>query len=476
MTNDSPATTSSADWRSAVIQQVEQQQAADDANALQIGKWAELGYLEHKSSGLLQQRLKQAGFEVEADIAGMPTAFVASYGQGAPVIGLLAEYDALSGFSQAARPVPTAAPGQCNGHACGHNLLGTGAILAAVAAKNWLQESGVSGTIRVFGTPAEEGGGGKVYLAREGVFDGVDAMMNWHPDSHNSSATKANLAMIAGKFRFQGRSSHAAVAPEKGRSALHAAEAMNFMANMMREHIDKESRLHYAITETNPAPNVVPDRAEMFYFVRHPDATETRNLWERIVKAAKGAALGTETTVEYELLTGHYGYLTNIRLAEITHNNLSYVGGVEYNPQELKFAQEMATGFRQPSPDLQRASQIQPLERAPTEIWAGSSDVGDVSWLVPTNWVRTATYVPGTTPHSWQAVAASNMSIGLKGMHVAAKTMALTTVELLRSPELLVDIKAEFDQRRTPDYVYEPLIGDQAPPLTLYARNPVNET
>lgn len=455
----------SVDWRLSVIEQVEKLQGVDDENALQIGQFAEVGFQETNSSRLLQERLKNAGFEIESGVAGMPTAFVATFGREGPVVGFLAEYDALAGFSQTKDPVRTPIEGQTAGHACGHNLLGSGAVLAAVATKEWITANNVKGVIKVFGTPAEEGGGGKVYFARDGLLDGVDVMMNWHPDSYNGSITKSNLAMIAGKFRFHGYSTHASAFPHNGRSALDGVEAMNMMANMMREHIEEKSRIHYAITQTNKAPNVIPDFAEVFYFVRNPEAPITQQLWERLVKAAEGAALGTGTTVEFEIISGHYGYLANTALARLTHENMLHVGGVEYSENEIAFATKIAETFPNAAPDLSRAEKIQPLEVKPTDIWTGSSDVGDVSWLVPTNWVRAATYVPGTSAHSWQSVAASNTTIGLKGMHVAAKTMALTAVELIRTPDLLHEIKMEFDERRGHGYTYISLIGERSPPL-----------
>ncbi len=452
-------------WQDGVVADIEAMRSIDDQNALRIGHWAELGFQEHKSSDLLQQRLQNAGFKVTKGLAGMPTAFVATYGEGRPIIGILAEFDALPGFSQAGVAKKQSIDGQSSGHACGHNLLGVGATMAAVAVRNWLATHKVQGTIRVYGAPAEEGGGGKVYFARDGLLNDLDAMMNWHPDSYNAAVTRSNLAMIAGKFRFHGYSTHASAAPEKGRSALDGVEAMNMMANMMREHIGEKSRIHYTITSTNPAPNVIPDYAESYYFVRDPDALETQNIWQRIIKAAEGAALGTGTSVEYEVLTGHYGYLANTALSQLTDKNLRFVGGVQYSDEETKFAQDLAKTFKQPPPDLSMATIIRPVELIPTDIWTGSSDVGDVSWLVPTNWIRTATYIPGTAGHSWQAVATSNMSIGLKGMHVAAKTIALTVIDLIQTPELLHNIKAEFQQRRGPNYEYHALIGDRMPPL-----------
>jgi len=464
-------------WQAFVENRIKEIQYIDDSNAAQIGRLAELGYLEVQSSKLLQDRLADAGFTVEAEVAGMPTAFVASYGSGEPVIGFLAEFDALPGLSQAAVPQRQPSEGQIAGHGCGHNLLGTGSVLAAVATADWLRASGQKGTVVVFGAPAEEGGGGKVYMVREGLFDNITVMMNWHPDSFNASMVIPNLAMITGKFRFTGHSSHASVAPELGRSALDGVEAMNIMVNMMREHLGEKVRVHYAITDTNPAPNVVPDRAEVHYVARAPDPKEMLVVWERIKKAAEGAALGTGTEVTPEIVSGHYGYLPNDTLAAVSFRHLQRLSGVRYTPDELAFARAMSTslpGGPMSEQELEfSARAVRPFEPGSTYIWPASSDVGDVSWIVPTNWVRTAAWVPGTTAHTWQAVSASNSTIGVKGMHLAATVLALTAVELITSQQLLANIQTEFERRRGADFIYQSFIGDRAPPLD-YMRNSIN--
>jgi aminobenzoyl-glutamate utilization protein B len=407
----------------------------------------------------------------------MPTAFVASYGSGEPVIGFLAEFDALPGLSQAAVTHRQPVDEQIAGHGCGHNLLGAGSVLAAVATADWLRQSGHKGTVKVFGAPAEEGGGGKVYMVRDGLFDGVTAMMNWHPDSFNASMVIPNLAMISGKFRFNGHSTHAAVAPELGRSALDGVEAMNIMVNMMREHLGEKVRVHYAITSTNLAPNVVPDRAEVHYIARAPDPREMFAVWERIKQAAEGAALGTGTEVEIEVISGHYGYLPNDTLAAVSFQHLQRLSGIRYTPDELAFARELSTslpGSPMSGQQLESSARaVRPFEPGSTDIWPASSDVGDVSWLVPTNWVRTATWVPGTTAHTWQAVSASNSSIGIKGMNLAATVLALTAVELFNSQKLLENIRLEFEHRRGANFVYKSFIGDRLPPLD-YMRNSIN--
>ena len=275
--------------------------------ALKIWEYAELGYLEEKSSGLLQQGLEDSGFTIQSGIAGIPTAFIAEYNNGGPVLAILGEFDALPGLSQQNVPFKTAEGlSSANGHACGHHLFGAASAWAVVAIKEWLEESGTPGTIRFYGTPAEEGGSGKVYIARDGYFDDVDIVLHWHPASGNSADAQSSNSNKSGKFTFSGISAHAASAPEKGRSALDGVEAMNMMVNMMREHVPQESRIHYVITKGGLAPNVVPDVAEVYYYVRHPRMIVVDELFQRVVKAAEGAALGTETSMSYEVMHGNY--------------------------------------------------------------------------------------------------------------------------------------------------------------------------
>ncbi|MEO0340307.1 MAG: amidohydrolase [Bacteroidota bacterium] len=432
--------------------------------AHQIWNLAELGYQEEKSITLLQAQLKEAGFNLEQGVAEIPTAFVASYGSGEPVIGLLAEYDALPGFSQEALPTKQAKEGLSTGHACGHHLFGSGSVAAAIEVKNWLERTGTSGTVRLYGTPAEEGGAGKVYMVRAGLFDDVDAVIHWHPGSGNSASAASSLANKSAKFRFYGQASHAAVAPERGRSALDGVEALNYMVNMMREHVPMESRIHYVITRGGEAPNVVPAYAEVFYYVRHPKMRMVRSIFDRVVKAAEGAALGTGTQLEYEVIHGVYNLLPNRTLAEKMHHNLERVGGVEYTAEERAFAEEIISSYPDSEVTPEMASEVG--EFRVIEFGAGgSTDVGDVSWAVPTVGLRTATWVPGTPPHSWQAVAAGGMSIGTKGMMVAAKTMALTAMDLFKDPSICAEALEELKKRRGPAYKYEALLGDRTPPL-----------
>lgn len=430
--------------------------------AREIWENPELGYLEFTSSKLLIDELKAAGYKVETGLAGMPTSFIATYDRGGPVIGFLAEYDALPGLSQDAVPFRSVLVEGGNGHGCGHNLFGTAVVASGVALKEWIDANNIQATIKIFGTPAEEGGAGKVYMVREGLFKGVDAVINWHPGDRNAANASTCTAVMQGYFKFHGQTSHAAGAPQRGRSALDGVEAMNMMVNMMREHVDQESRIHYVITNGGLAANVVPDYAVVEYMVRHPDVTEVKDIWQRVIKAAEGAAMGTGTRVEVEVVAGIYGLLPNETLAKNMHKNLSLVGGVEYDEMETEFAKQIQATFNTPRvPPLSVAKQIQPYQLT---HFPASTDVGDVSYVVPTVGLSTATWVPGTAAHTWQAVAADGMSIGYKGMMVAAKTMALTGKDLILNPLLIREAKKEFDERLG-DVVYEPLIGNMAPPL-----------
>jgi aminobenzoyl-glutamate utilization protein B len=445
-----------------LIQQVEAQAEMTSSLSDQIWDWAEVGYQEEKSSGLLQQTLKVEGFDVTAGVAGIPTAFVAEYGTGGPVIALLAEFDALPGVNQDASPERQTRRGKLAGHACGHNLFGAGSVSAAIAVKKWLEETGTPGRVRVYGTPAEEGGSGKVYMVRAGLFDDVDIALHWHPGDGNSAAARTTLANRSAKFRFHGLSAHAAGAPEKGRSALDGVEAFNMMVNMMHEHIPQDARIHYVITSGGSAPNVVPDFAEVFYYVRHPSADGVEAIWPRLEAAAKGAAMGTGTTVDWEVIHGNNPLLVNETLARMMDEKLREVGGITYNAEEQAFAEKVYATLTQPRLGLGSESDIQPYD---VTLGYGSTDVGDVSYAVPTVGLSTATWVPGTPAHSWQAVAASGMSIGHKGTQVAAKTMTLAAIELFTNPKLREEARKEFDEKRGPDYQYRSLLGDRDPPL-----------
>jgi aminobenzoyl-glutamate utilization protein B len=445
-----------------VIQLVDARHTHFGDVARQIWAFAEVGYQEVRSSALLQQELRGAGFRVESGVAGMPTAFVATYGQGKPVIAILAEFDALPGLSQDTVPVRKPLAELGSGHGCGHHLFGTASTAAAVAVKEWLAAGGRPGTLRVYGTPAEEGGSGKVYMVRAGLFGDVDVALHWHPSDGNDASPETSLANRSGKFRFRGVSAHAAAAPERGRSALDGVEAMNHMVNLLREHVPQETRMHYVITRGGLAPNVVPDFAEAYHYARHPDARVLEEIWERLVKAAEGAALGTGTTVEYEITGGVYSLLPNETLARLMDTNLRRVGGIRYEPRERAFSEQIRATFTTAGRELGSESVVQPFEPRSSP---GSTDVGDVSWVAPTVGLEAATWVPGTAAHSWQAVAAGGTTIGMKGMSVAAKALALTAVDLYQDPTIITRARAEFERRRGPGFQYRPLVGNRPPPL-----------
>lgn len=447
---------------------IDQNATAYGEVAQEIWELAEVGYMEHESSEMLQGMLRDAGFEIAAGVAGIPTAFVASWGGGGPVVGIMAEFDALPGINQSRSAERDPIPGKIAGHACGHHLFGTGSVAAALAVRDWLESTGTPGTVRLYGTPAEEGGAGKVYMVRAGLMNDVDAMLHWHAGSQNDASASSSLANKSGMFRFYGQSAHAAAAPWRGRSALDGVEAMNDMVNMMREHVTPASRIHYVITSGGSAPNVIPDFAEVYYYIRHPEPEEVRAMFERVVKTAEGAALGTETRMEYEVIHGIYNVLPNEALGRAMHANLSRVGGVPYTAEERRFAEAIRATFPPDSPPIESAMQVQPFEVIEVGQ-GGSTDVGDVSWQVPTAGLSTATWVPGTSAHSWQAVAAGGTEIGNKGMINAAKAIAYTAYDLFTQPALLEAARDEFLRRRGPDYVYEPLLGDRDPPLDYRA-------
>ena len=431
--------------------------------ALNLWEIAELGYQEHESSNILAKSLSQSGFKITKGVAGIPTAFVAEYGSKGPVIGILGEFDALPGLSQTTSPFREKADNNTGaGQACGHHLFGAGSAWAAVAIKEWLEKNNIEGRIRFYGTPAEEGGSGKVYMVREGLFEDVDIVLHWHPDDVNSANIATNNSNKSAKFTFKGISTHAAGAPELGRSALDGVESMNMMVNMMREHIPQESRIHYVITKGGLAPNVVPEEAEVYYYVRHPKMAVVEELFNRVVKAANGAALGTETDISYEVMHGNYSLLPNATLQKIVHKNLSSHGGIEYSDSELTYAKLISDTLISGDELIGQQETIQPFER--TQSY-GSTDVGDISWNVPTAGFRTSSWVPGTAAHSWQAVASGGTSIGLKGAELAAKTLASTAIELYENPDLINQAKKEHEFNIGEDFNYKPLLGNRKPPL-----------
>ena len=447
----------------AVINSIDVHKEKFENIAINIWNYAELGYQEKQSSNLLAQSLKDEGFVIKKGVADIPSAFIAEFNNGGPVIGILGEFDALPGLAQSTSPFKEVIDNETGaGHACGHHLFGAASAWAAVAVKEWLVKNNVPGTIRFYGTPAEEGGSGKVYMVREGLFNDVDIVLHWHPDDTNSANSRTSNANKSAKFTFRGISAHAAGSPEQGRSALDGVEAMNHMVNMMREHIPQESRIHYVITKGGLAPNVVPDLAEVYYYVRHPKMTVVEDLFLRVLKTANGAALGTDTKMSYEVMHGNFSLLPNDTLQKIVHKNLDQLGGVIYNNEENEYASNIYSTFIEPNNKIGTQESVRPFK---TSHGYGSTDVGDVSWNVPTAGFRTATWVPGTAAHSWQAVASGGTSIGLKGAELAAKTLAKTATEIFLDTSIIDISKNELKYRVGNNFEYKPLLGDRKPPL-----------
>jgi aminobenzoyl-glutamate utilization protein B len=433
--------------------------------AQKIWNLAEPGYLENQTSDVLKQNLTKNGFTISAVPLNMPTAFIATYGSGKPIIAILAEMDALPGLSQEAVPYKKAKALNAYGHGCGHNLFGVGSTAAAVAIKNWLATTKTQGTVRLIATPAEEGaGGGKTYLVKAGVFKDVDAVLHWHPGDNNNASPNSSLAYRVANFTFEGQAAHASASPEKGRSALDAVEAMNYMVNMMREHITPETRIHYVIKNGGLTSNIVPDYAKVEYTIRNPTAQGLEDVWARLMKTAQAAALGTETKMQMEVMAGLYDLLPNVTLAKAMQKSLENVGGINYDAAENEFAEKLQkTVASAKLPAITDAKTVAGFKEG-LFFWA-STDVGDVSYVVPTAGLSTATWVPGTPAHSWQAVACNGMSIGHKGMLTAAKTIANTAVDLFTNPSTITAAKKELDSRRGPNFTYKSLAGEREAPL-----------
>jgi aminobenzoyl-glutamate utilization protein B len=434
--------------------------AAWDA-ARRIWEWAEVGYHETRSAALLADSLKEAGFHVETGVAEIPTALVATIGAGKPVIGILGEYDALPQLSQQAIPERAPRPGVSAGHACGHHLFGVASATACAALADQVRSGTLKGTLRFYGCPAEEGGSAKAFMVRAGLFDDCDAVLHWHPSDRNSAGDASCLARVAVKFRFHGTSAHAAQSPEQGRSALDAVELTNHAAELLREHTPDFTRIHHVVTAGGGAPNVVPDFAEVFYYVRHPRSEVVRALYPRLLKCAEAGALGTETRLETVYLGGTLELVPNETLARVTKDNLQNLSNLAYDDTERAFAARLRETLREPLP----LASLARVEDNGGQVGKGSTDVGDVSWVVPTAGFTTSCWVPGTPPHSWQAVASGGTSIGRKGMMLAARVLAASAWDLFKDPKHLATARDEHRRRRAGKAYQSLLAPGQKPPL-----------
>ncbi|AJK88807.1 amidohydrolase [Lysinibacillus fusiformis] len=437
----------------------------------QIWEYAETGFEEFKSAKLLCQTLAEEGFEVEQGVANIETAFIGSFGSGKPVIAFLGEFDALTGLSQnggIAQPNPQQIGG--NGHGCGHNLLGTGSLAAAIALRDYMQENNITGTVRYYGCPGEEIGGGKTFMAREGIFNDVDIALSWHPGTTNNIMSVATLACYEVYFKFKGKSAHAAASPHLGRSALDAVELMNIGVNYLREHIIPEARVHYAITNTGgSSPNVVQAEAEVLYFVRAPRVSQTDDIYQRICDIARGAALMTGTEVDIDLASALSNVIPNTTLEQVMYDNFVKLGTPSYTDAELHFAEAIRETLSEEEKkmDVQRNQKLAGKAIADVidpfmsdAFMAGSTDVGDVSWIVPTAQCMTACEPLGTPLHTWQIVATGTTSLAHKGMLHAGKILAATALDILQQPELIEQAQAELVDRRAGEVYTSPLPSD----------------
>lgn len=450
-----------------------------------IWEYAELGLKEFKSSKLLANELKKNSFRVEMGVAGMPTAFVATWGEGRPAIGIMGEYDALPGLSQKniprREPLVPGAPG----HGCGHNIHGTSGMAAAIAVKTCMERYGLKGTVKFFGCPAEENFSGKVFMVRDGYFDGLDAVISHHPGTMNAATLRSCLAINSAKFHFYGRAAHAGASPEEGRSALDAVELMNIGVNYLREHIIQDARIHYVIERGGEQPNIVPEYARSWYYVRAPEREQVEHIYGWILDMARGAALMTRTRLKVEFLEGLHNLIPNRTLAQLVVENMREVGLPEYSEEDIEFAREI-------SKTIPRETKINQLRKSGRPGWErlvdkliddevpdpwgegqvshGSTDVADVSWQAPTIEFSTAAWVLGTPGHSWQSTAQSASGIGHKSLIFAAKVMAATVIDLLTKPEIVAKAKEEHEKRLGGRKYRPPIPPGHKPPLDVWEK------
>jgi aminobenzoyl-glutamate utilization protein B len=447
-----------------------------------IWGYAELGLWETKSSKLISDELEKHGFKLKRGVAGMPTAFVAEWGKGGPCIGVQGEFDALPLISQKVKTEKDPLKPGHAGHGCGHNVHGVSGMAGAIALRYELESEKIKARVKFFGTPAEENYAGKVFMVKEGLYDDVDACLSHHPSSANTARLSSSTAVNGVKFHFYGKTSHAAGSPEQGRSALDAVELMNIGVNYLREHVIQEARFHYVIEVGGGQPNVVPDYARSWYYIRAPERDQVDHIYARVLKIAEGAAMMTETNLKVEFLTGVYNTIPNKVLSGVVVSNMREVGAPDYTAQELAFAAEIAKSFpREQKVDNLRKSKIPHPEKYldvnivtdildpwnEGEVSGGSTDVADVGWQTPTMEFSTAALVLGAPGHSWQTVACSGTSLGHKSLIFAAKTMAGATIDLLTKPDLLAKAKEEYSKKMQGRTYRCAIPNDVEPPLSI---------
>jgi aminobenzoyl-glutamate utilization protein B len=434
-----------------LLQWFEEHQASFSDMARKIWEHPEMSYEEKYASNLQMVELKEEGFTIETSIGGIQTAFMAEYGSGKPIIGILGEYDALPGLSQTVSPSRQEVIPNGPGHGCGHNLLGTAGVEAVVAIKKAIEQEGLIGTIRYYGCPAEELLSGKTFMARAGAFDDLDCVLTWHPGTANEITNSSLQAMTSIKFNFKGTTAHAGVAPHAGRSALDAVELMNVGSNYMREHVPDGSRIHYVITNGGLAPNIVPGEASVWYYLRAATKDIVKEMQNRLQKIAQGAAMMTETEVTWEILASPYETFPNEILNDLLYDNMLQLNELIYTEEEKSFAKDLAGTLNTKNMIENEVEELLPTNCLNNKSLIGttfgaSTDVGDVCWIKPVGQIMTTCAPVGVQFHTWQATASFGSSIGIKGMHYAAKTMALTAYDLLLNKDnVLEKAKAEFN-------------------------------
>jgi aminobenzoyl-glutamate utilization protein B len=456
----SPASKADLRKKQAAVASIEAQRADLVALADQVWAFAETALRETRSAAVLADHAERQGFRVERGVAGMPTAFVASYGEGRPVIAVLGEYDALPGLSQKAVPERAVLREGAPGHGCGHNLFGAASLGAAIAVKELIAAGKLSGTVRFYGTPAEEAIGGKVYMTRDGLFRDVDVALAWHPADRTHADMEGGQALVDLVVEFEGRTAHAAFDPWNGRSALDALELFTHGVNMMREHVKPTVRMHYVIKDGGNAPNIVPDHAGLWIWARDFERKGVDEVLARLRPMAEGAALMAGVTAKVSVQAGDYEMLVNEAGERLLDANLRWLGPIAYTPEEDAFAKALQKAAGVEPVGMETA--IGPLEGQEKE--GGSTDVGDVSWNVPTLHVSVTTAPRGVPWHAWPVVASGGMSIGHKGMIQAAKTLAATMVDLFDDPAARAAVRAEFEEKAR-GFVYVPFIPDGPPPV-----------
>jgi len=447
--------------KQSVIASVDKHQAELTNLSDQVWAFAETALKEHKSSKVLADYAEAQGFKVTRGVANLPTAFIAEYGSGKPVIGIMGEFDALPGISQKAQPTRDPLVEGGAGHGCGHNLFGAGSLGAAVAVKELMQAGKLKGTLRFYGTPAEESVGGKIYMAREGLFNDLDVCLDWHPDVEIAASTQSSQAMVDFIVEFKGKAAHAAGDPWNGRSAVDGLEAFTHGVNLLREHVRPTVRMHYAIKAGGDVPNVVPEYAKVWMWVRDSKRSGVEEVFARVKEIAQGAGVIAGVESKVTVHSGDYELLVNRTGAGALQKNLELLGPITYTPEEMAFAKKIQ--------EVQKGQQIgldgsiRPLKETKENPEGGSTDVGDISWIVPEITLLATTAPANTAWHGWSVVACGGMSIGHKGMLLAAKSLSMTMVDLFENEQLRKDVRAEFDKRKG-DHIYKPYIPDGPPP------------